>query len=125
MEIVSIILRLKTQEIKVTAEEAKELFGQLTAVFGGEQIVHKEYVPYPVPTPVYPWREAQPLIIYDTGVRTTTQWSGTAYNTVAEGSGNTISSTDYKLEGYSNTETGPWINKGRKSFNGSSVTVNN
>jgi hypothetical protein len=46
MEIVSIILRLKYQEIKVSIDEAKELFGQLSAVLGGV-IKEKEYVPYP------------------------------------------------------------------------------
>lgn len=84
MEIVSIILRLKNQEIKVSIEEAKDLFGQLGAVLGGV-VKEKEYVPYPVPQPypVYPWwmwtrpwweQPYQPTIIYSDGTAGDMKW---------------------------------------------------
>ncbi len=84
MEIVSIILRLKNQEIRVSMDEAKDLFGQLGAVLGGV-VKEKEYIPYPVPQPypVYPWwmwtrpwweQPYQPTIIYSNGTSGDMKW---------------------------------------------------
>jgi len=82
MEIVSIILRLKNQEIKVTVEEAKELLGQLSSVFEGEKpLIQKEFVgiPYGIPYPVYsppaypkPWWE--PIVVYSNGDTGNISW---------------------------------------------------
>ena len=110
MEIVSIILRLKNQEIKVSVDEAKELLGQLTAVFGGDKpIIQKEYIPYPVypqPVPVYPWYtrpwwEYQPIIIYDTGIRAVPQWRDNTCTISVCGTGEVLSSIDFNAQGTS------------------------
>jgi len=120
MEIVSIILRLKNQEIKVTVEEAKELLGQLTAVFGGDKpIIQKEYIPYPVypsyPWYTKPWWEYQPVIIYDTGIRAVPQWSDNTCTISVCDTGEVLSSITYE------PATGTsWCDKNGNSILGSS-----
>ena len=106
MEIVSIILRLKNQEIKVTAEEAKELFGQLSAIFGGpDPIIQKEYIPYPV-YPDYPWWSKpwwlnQPTVIYSDGTAGKVTWSArgnsASYTVNDVSSGKLLDSNSYEL----------------------------
>ena len=107
MEIVSIILRLKNQELKVTAEEAKELYGQLSAVFGGpEPIVKKEYIPYPVYPDPYPWWskpwwDYQPTVVYTNGTLGKISWANqgnTASYTICDtSSGEILDSKSYAI----------------------------
>ena len=124
MEIVSIILRLKNQEIKVTVDEAKELLGQLTAVFGGEKpIIQKEYVPYGIPYPVQPqypwwtrpWWDNQPYLVFSDGHRGEITWQGSTCNVVCDGT--TLWSTSFTDDGSASSS---WTDKDGKSFLGSS-----
>ena len=124
MEIVSIILRLKHQEIKVTVDEAKELLGQLTAVFGGEKpIIQKEYVgvPYAVPYPVYPqpyvpsypwwskpWWDSQPVLVFDNGDTGNIKWSDNICRITSGTTGDLIDSITYKP---GEPITGNWLDK--------------
>jgi hypothetical protein len=127
MEIVSIILRLKHQEIKVTVDEAKELLGQLTAVFGGEKpIIQKEYIPYPVyPThPQYPWWtrpwwDYQPILIYNTGMRGNISWQGDTCSITSD-AGDLISSVSYSTSWKPGdpTSQGGWQDKNGVSILG-------
>ena len=137
MEIVSIILRLKHQEIKVTVDEAKELLGQLTAVFGGEKpIIQKEYVPYgipypvPQPYPVYPqpkpwwdpwytkpYWENQPILIFDTGDTGKISWRDNTCTITSGTTGDLIDSITYGIGGVGQSSSA-WQDKSGVSILG-------
>jgi len=121
MEIVSIILRLKNQEIKVSLDEAKELFGQLTAVFGGEKpIVQKEYIPY-LYIPTYPWWskpwwDYQPYVVYSSGTIGELNWAGDTLTIRAQTTGDLISSTTYPIN-----QSTSWVDKDGQSILGTAI----
>lgn len=136
MEIVSIILRLKNQEIKVTIDEAKELFGQLAAVFGGEKpIIQKEFVPVPygIPYPVYPqpqphwweypwytkpWWDNQPILVFDNGDTGNITWRDHTCIITSGTTGNLIDSLTYSVSGQASSD---WLDKSGVSFSGAAV----
>ncbi len=138
MEIVSIILRLKHQEIKVTVDEAKELLGQLTAVFGGEKpIIQKEYVPYGIPYPVYPqprpwydypwytkpYWEYQPILVFDNGDTGNIKWQGNTCSITSGTTGDLIDSLTYAGDLSASSggthQSGDWLDKNGISVMGS------